>query len=97
MCLPKEKELTLNLQSRDYHAGVKVLNIVRVFAIDNGWRYGVQFSEVPEADKREFYQYIYDALITIFQKKRPLDDNMGWLFENFSQRFQNNERPVSIQ
>ena len=74
--LPKEKELTLNLQSRDYHARVKG-HVVRVFTIDNGWRYGVQFSEIPEADKREFYQYIYDRINPIFRRKRPLDDNMG--------------------
>ena len=42
----ERKELTLNLQSRDYHARVKG-HVVRVFAIDNGWRYGVQFSEIP--------------------------------------------------
>lgn len=93
--LPKEKELTLNLQSRDYHARVKG-HVVRVFAIDNGWRYGVQFSEILEADKREFYQYIYDRINhNLPKEKDPWMTTWDDLFENFSQRFQNNERPVS--
>lgn len=93
--LPKEKELTLNLQSRDYHARVKG-HVIRVFAIDNGWRYGVQFSEVPEADKREFYQYIYDRVNhNLPKEKDPWMTTWDDLFENFSQRFQSNERPIS--
>lgn len=95
--LPKTKELTLHLQSRNYRALAKG-HVVRVVVNDEakGWRYGVQFTSVEKADIRQFYQYIYDRINhNLPTKKDSWMTTWDDLLENFNQRFQSNERPES--
>ncbi|AEZ61705.1 glycosyltransferases (cellulose synthase) [Streptococcus infantarius subsp. infantarius CJ18] len=93
--LPKTKEITLHLQSRDYRARSKG-HVVRVVVGEKCWRYGVQFTEVNPADIREFYQYIYDRINhNLPTHKDSWMTTWDDLLENFNRRFQSNERPVS--
>ncbi|MGO5140465.1 PilZ domain-containing protein [Streptococcus alactolyticus] len=59
--LPKDKDITLYLKSQDYKAKAKG-RVVRVISDENEWLYGLHFVSVPESEKREFYQYIYDRI-----------------------------------
>lgn len=93
--LPKTKEITLHLQSRDYRARAKG-HVVHVVVGEKCWRYGVQFTEVNPADIREFYQYIYDRINhNLPTHKDSWMTTWDDLLKNFNRRFQSNERPVS--
>ena len=59
--LPKDKDITLYLKSQDYKAKAKG-RVVRVISDENEWLHGLHFVSVPESEKREFYQYIYDRI-----------------------------------
>ncbi|SDB40319.1 cellulose synthase (UDP-forming) [Streptococcus henryi] len=84
--LPRESWLTLYLKSRDYQAKVKA-EVVRVYPGNNGWNYGLRFVEIPDQEKREFLQYIYDR---VNHNLPQIHDNwmsiLDDLFENISRR-----------
>lgn len=84
---PKEMEIKLYLQSKDYAARAWG-RVVRLYATNGGWFYGVQITKVADEDRREFYQFIYDRVNDQLPQTyntwvTVVDD----LFENINRRF----------
>lgn len=92
---PKKTILILLLKSPHYQAKLDA-KIVRVYTGEDGWYYGVQFIDIPESQKREFFQYIYDRINHYLPSERDtwmtvLDD----LFENINRRLFVSEHDIA--